>query len=113
MKLKQGDYVLATKYSDGDTKDHFCVGLFNGMLIQNDGKVTDRYMVIDIEGKNFRGNGFRRCEKISQKVGDILVANMNLMEEACASAWYWRYHPKQLQTLADIGIIKTGRGNKS
>jgi len=113
MKLKQGDYVLATKYSDGDTKDHFCVGFFNGMLIQNDGKVTDRHMVIDSEGKNFRGNGFRRCEKISQKVGDILVANINLMEQGCASAWYWRYHPKQLQTLADIGIIKTGKGNKS
>jgi len=99
--LKKGDYVLATKYHDGDTKDHFCVGFFNGMLVQNNGAVTDRYMVVDGTGCNFRRNGFRRCERISRSVGDTLVANINLIEHGCVSAWYWRYHPKQLQQLAD------------
>jgi len=30
-KIKKGDYVLATKYSDGDPKDHFAVGFFDKM----------------------------------------------------------------------------------
>ena len=45
-KLNKGDYVLATKYSDGDSKDAFAVGFFNGMLIDRYGKTTNRYMVI-------------------------------------------------------------------
>jgi len=101
-KLHKGDYVLATKYQDGDPKDHFCVGFFNGMLIDNKGKETERYMVIDGAGANFRGNGFRRCEKIRGDVGELLVIGLELIQQGCASVWYWRYHPKRLKELIEI-----------
>jgi hypothetical protein len=62
-----GDYVLATKYSDGDPQDHFCVGF----LARIDG---DRYIVVDRDGVVVRPNGFRRAEKITTDEGDRLVA---------------------------------------
>ena len=60
-ELKLGTYVLATKWNDGDPCDHFCVGTFRGTTTAN------RYLVEDGEGKLFRANGFRRCEKINKQ----------------------------------------------
>jgi hypothetical protein len=93
--LIPGDYVLATKYSDGDPKDHFCVGLFRGMLFE-------RYLVEDNKGHLFRANGFRRCEKITRCIGDVLVAGMPIIEQGCASVWYWKRHLKALKELIKI-----------
>jgi hypothetical protein len=31
MKLNKGDYVVATKYGDGDPKDQFCIGFIEGL----------------------------------------------------------------------------------
>ena len=92
-RLVDGDYVLATKYNDGDPMDHFCVGFFRGML-------GDRFLVEDNNGQLFRASGFRRCEKISQHVGNALVAAMTLIGDVPgASLWYWRYHPCALDEL--------------
>ncbi len=65
--INVGDYVLATKYSDGDPCDPFAVGFVS--------EVTDkgRYIVVDNLGVSFRGNGFRRAERISQQEGHVLV----------------------------------------
>jgi len=76
------------------------------MLMDRDGRETDRYMVIDSKGVNFRGNGFRRCEKIQGKTGDILVKNIRIIEQGCASVWYWRRHLKELQELSLMLEIK-------
>ena len=100
--LKKGDYVLATKYRDGDSHDHFAVGFFDGMLIDNNGKITGRYLVVDEDGVKFRAGGFRRCEKISKDIGNLLVLGIPLVEQGCASVWYWRYHPQQLKELIHI-----------
>lgn len=90
--LNAGDYVLATKYSDGDPCDHFCVGFFAGML-------GDRYLVQDECGKSFRPGGFRRAERISSRVGDILVkAFARISDKPGRSLWYWRRHVKELET---------------
>ena len=100
MKLKKGDYVLATKYSDGDPCDHFCVGFFDGMLKDNYGNETERYIVIDSDGARFRHSGFRRCERISKDVGDTLVsASPFIGDRRGYSLWYWRHHPKQLKDM--------------
>lgn len=101
--LKIGDYVLATKYSDGDPKDHFCVGFFNGMT----GHTVKRYEVVDDKGINFRGNGFRRCERISGNTGAILVSCISLIEQSWHSVWYWKKHPKQLIELSEKLSDKT------
>jgi len=63
-----GDYVLATKYEDGDPCDHFVVGFVSGRL------GDDRWMVKDGAGNNFRANGFRRVEVITEGEGHALVA---------------------------------------
>jgi hypothetical protein len=99
--LQIGDYVLATKYQDGCPRDHFCVGFFNGMLIDKWGNETDRYMVVDSDGNNFRGNGFRRCERIQRKTGDLIVKGIPLIEQGCRSVWGWRRHLKDLERLIE------------
>ena len=92
--LKSGDYVLATKYSDGDPCDHFCVGYFREMM-------GDRYLVQDANGQLFRAGGFRRCEKISQRVGNALAAIMPIIgDHSGHSVWHWRRHVKAMQQLA-------------
>ena len=96
-ELKKGDYVLATKYSDGDPQDHFVVGFFDGMLKKGSSERYHRYNVVDGEGRLFRGNGFRRCEKISNRVGTILVDNMSFIEQGSCSVWYWRRNVKKLE----------------
>lgn len=70
LNLRQGDYVLATKYGDGDPCDHFCIGFLTGILRKD----QIRYDVVDSEGKLFRGNGFRRVEKITAEEGKEMLA---------------------------------------
>ena len=38
--LVRGDYVLATKYADGDPRDHFCVGFLRETLAGADGSAV-------------------------------------------------------------------------
>lgn len=76
-ELTKGDYVLATKYRDGDPFDGYAVGFFDSMLPKAGG---DRYMVVDGQGKQYRGNGFRRCERISHDLGSWIVAHRTTIE---------------------------------
>ena len=83
MKLNKGDYVVATKYSDGDPKDQFCIGFFDSMTQH----ANSRYIVVDGEGRRFRNNGFRRARRIRQSVGKKLVDNLKMIEESDRSVW--------------------------
>lgn len=65
-----GDYVLATKYHDGDPCDHFAVGFVAGWTWHG------RYLIVDNQGRNQRANGFRRVEKITADEGRQLVEMM-------------------------------------
>lgn len=68
--MNKGDYVLATKYSDGDPGDQYCVGWYDGSY---DHFGTTRHLVNDGDGKPFRANGFRRCEPITDAEGRWLI----------------------------------------
>lgn len=68
-----GDYVLATKYADGDPGDHWALGFYAGPLEGTDKGLFVRHMVVDREGRNFRGNGFRRVGRIREDVGRWLL----------------------------------------
>ena len=81
-----GDYVLATKYQDGDTCDHFCIGWISGFLFKGNGF---RFDVIDNNGKLFRGNGFRRAKVITSEAGTYLLNHFRDMEQAEISVWGW------------------------
>ena len=96
-ELVRGDYVLATKWNDGDVHDNFVVGFY-------DGKDGDRYYVVDVYGNQFRQSGFRRCERVSEEVGELIVMGMELIERCSASIWYWKYHPKTLRKLISSGM---------
>jgi hypothetical protein len=94
---KPGDYVLATKWSDGDPRDPFCVGYFHCMH-------DDRYIVVDENGIPFRLGGFRRCEKVSERVGNAIVNAAEFLEKSSAySVWHWRRRAKQLEALIERG----------
>jgi hypothetical protein len=75
----KGDYVLATKYSDGDPGDHWCVGFYDSYL-QFD-KET-RHKVVDAEGNSFRASGFKRVAKIDRDLGAWLLKNAAELEHA-------------------------------
>lgn len=80
--MQKGDYVLATKYHDGDPGDQYCVGFYD----RTDG---DRHFVTDKEGKQFRANGFRRIKKISAERGAFLLEHMPEIDTAGRSVWWW------------------------
>jgi len=83
--LKPGDYVFASKYEDGDPLDGYAIGFYDGTLA----KVPVRYMVVDADGNQFRGNGFRRVQKVSTRRGNWLVDHWSEMEASCRSVWWW------------------------
>jgi hypothetical protein len=80
-KLKRGDYVLATKWSDGYPRDHFAVGFFLGILR------NERYIVVDSGGVPFRAGGFRRVAKISPECGAWIVSHSKEIEQGSRSLW--------------------------
>jgi hypothetical protein len=63
-----GDYVLATKYSDGDPGDAWALGFYDGVRDEQ-----GRHYVKDASGKQIRGNGFRRVARIRGDVGRWLL----------------------------------------
>ena len=75
--MEKGDYVIATKFDDGDIHDHWCVGIYDHLMDQYD---PPRHHIVDGCGNPFRNNGFRRCEKIESAVGEKLVEMMPLID---------------------------------
>lgn len=80
-----GDYVLATKYSDGDPGDHWCIGFYAGTTSHN----PPRHDVVDREGRSFRGNGFRRIKKITRERGAWMLERARLIELSGFSVWHF------------------------
>jgi hypothetical protein len=98
-----GDYVLATKFTDGDPHDHFVVGFVNDIkTVYGISETTQTkycfskkeviYHIVGMDGKLFRGNGFRRAEKISKEDGAFLIENIKNIEKH-DSVWdfYYKY----------------------
>ena len=95
--IQKGDYVLATKWSDGDPKDQWCVGF-------HDGEERGRHFVTDNEGNQFRCNGFRRVAKISQERGEFILRNRPTIEWAERSLWWWK-RCSMKKVSRDISIL--------
>lgn len=81
-----GDYVLATKYHDGDPQDHWAVGIYE----REEG---GRHYVVDGAGQQMRGNGFRRVAKISKERGAWLLQHARDIEQSGRSVWGWKRAP--------------------
>lgn len=80
--LEVGDYVVATKYHDGDPGDHFAVGFIAAAV-----GLPDRHLVVDSVGQPFRANGFRRARRITAETGATLVAMISAIESGGRSVW--------------------------
>jgi hypothetical protein len=98
-EIKPGDYVLATKYRDGDPGDQFCIGFYDGAY---DHYGTVRYLVLDGKGEQFRVSGFRRIARIGKRRGEWMVRHLHLIENARGrfSVWHWYRAPwRELKTI--------------
>lgn len=84
-----GEYVLATKYRDGDPQDHWAVGFYDRM----ESSQWPRHYVKDAEGRQLRGNGFRRVARISAERGAWLLAHASEIEGSGRSVWHWKRAP--------------------
>lgn len=92
-----GDYVLATKYDDGDPCDHFYVGFVCGFF-------RDRYLVADHRGVSQRSNGFRRVEKISIEEGQRIVALIPEIGDLPGRSLWW--HLKMIRSkIRGRGVV--------
>ena len=76
----KGEYVLATKYSDGDPRDHWAVGFF-------DRTQGDRHFIVGNDGQQLRANGFRRIGRITPEKGAWLLQNSRDIEMSGRSVW--------------------------
>lgn len=85
---KLGDYVLATKYSDGDPGDHWAIGFYAG-LTNPEKYDPPRYDVVDSNGSQFRGNGFRRVRKISKERADWMLKHASEISTSGKSVWHF------------------------
>lgn len=95
--LKKGDYVLATKYDDGDPQDHWCVGWYDSSY---DHFGTKRHIIVDKNGVRFRANGFRRVAKLKPERGRWLLDNARKIEMSGLSVWHFykcSFNPKEAQ----------------
>lgn len=96
----KGDYVVATKYADGDPGDQFCVGWYDGSY---DHHGQTRHLVIDEKGQKFRANGFRRVQRIASARGSWMVLNLKHIESMRDrfSVWHWARAPwKELRKIS-------------
>jgi len=92
-----GDYVLATKWSDGDPGDHWFVGFY-------DRQEGDRHYVVDGDGNQGRGNGFRKVASITEEEGAWLLSNGKKWESLLRVKSVWDYlnerrHAEELDRL--------------
>lgn len=67
-----GDYVLATKYVDGDPGDGWALGFYAGKMLEHK-YLPPRHNVVDGNGKSIRGNCFRQAARIRKDVGRWLL----------------------------------------
>lgn len=81
-----GDYVLASKWHDGDPKDPWAVGFLDGVV---PGRIGIRYRVVNDKGMPFWANGFRRVKKITPARGKWLLENSVEIEASGRSVWWW------------------------
>ncbi len=103
LEPQNGDYVLATKFSDGDPGDPWAVGWYAGIAY------GDRHMVHDNDGKNIRPNGYRRVGRITAEVGNWLMANADLLERAPSKINLWGMYDWNFVNARIPEFAPTGR----
>lgn len=91
--LREGDYVLATKWHDGDSQDSWCVGFYKETYNHFG---NPRHIVVDAEGNPFRANGFKRVKHISKTRGAWIIKHKKEIEQSGRSLRYFARCPMKL-----------------
>lgn len=86
LQPKPGDYVLATKWGDGDPGDPWAVGFYVGV---DNGPEPKRHLVKDSAGKLIRAGGYRRVGRVTPEIGKWLLDNADLLERAPSKITLW------------------------
>lgn len=100
QEIAIGDYVLATKYSDGDPGDPWGVGYYDGFR-------NGRHYVLDGYGVQIRAGGFRRVGKISPEIGEWLLMNAHSLENTTPAPAIFN-----LWAIVDAAIASANREGK-
>lgn len=92
-KLKIGDYVLGTRWGDGDPHDPFGVGF----LAEDKPAPSGKYQVVDAKGNPI--GRFTRIAKISPECGNWIVLHLKDIEQGSRSLWsirrFWKTLAKE------------------
>lgn len=94
-------YVLATKFSDGDPADAWCVGYYLRK------RPCDRHAVGNADGgtgpHGFRFSGYAHIGRIDKELGNWLMANCAALEKAPAGTVnLWKLREARLEYLATV-----------
>ena len=84
---KIGDYVLATKYSDGDSRDVWYIGYIHEILDENRG-----YILCDEHGV-VQNRRFRRCGLIHPAVSEYILYHRNEISSFRIGLWNYIIDP--------------------
>lgn len=105
--LVKGDYVLATKYRDGDPFDGYAVGFYDSAY-DHFGQV--RHMVVNANGEPYRANGFRRAERVSHELGSWILQHRFAIESLTAQSPVnmWKFRRAAERTALERWVADEG-----
>ena len=85
-----GDYVLATKYSDGDPGDPWALGFYDGSYSPGQG-LQELHLVKNSKGECIRPSGYSRVARVREDVGAWLlnVAAKQLEQSPAGTVNLW------------------------
>lgn len=86
-----GDYVLATKYTDGDPMDPWFIGFYSGPTTHT----PPKYTITDVKGTPFCPYSFRKIKKITQKQGEWMLKNRELIQHSGMPVWHFTQLPEE------------------
>jgi hypothetical protein len=83
-----GDYVLATRWHDGDPCDPFCIGFYAEKWSSETGNQIRHYVIYGDETSS-HGGSFRRAEAITEEEGKALVALLPEIGDKPGRSVWW------------------------
>ena len=103
-EIRKGDYVLVTKWTDGDPSDAWAVGFY-------DHTESNLFYIVNESGTPITRQGFRRMGRITQEFGHWLLEHSSVLERtADGNTSLWDIREKDvLQGSAPTRTISTSK----
>lgn len=85
-----GDYVLGTRWSDGDPGDPWAVGFLTAVHCTPLGQ---RFIVSHADGTPIRPAGYKHVRRLSFERGKWLLDNSRIIEDSGRKLGFWLRYP--------------------